>query len=679
MKMKAVLLFCQQELPSMFGIMALLACPPIHTYAQTRIYVADRDWVVTVIDAKSNAIVESIDIRKSLPQLDASEHSTPALFVPERNIMFAGRTPEFDKDTVTDLRVVKLDLETGVATPFFLNPFHPYSLSMEEPTGLYFDPLTARLLASFVHGEATDVYWLNLDGSISSELHNSDINVELDLPRRGATVGRKLYSLFSPVTPPGCIFETDVTTLQSRIVLDSLQTVSYNSLEGNNAGSMKILFWLGNHAQILVADSGALCYYVRTDSVGQWAIDSTEPYQYMVDGTADGDVAGDKSFAGNFLTVEDSATFSIFDFSRNPMPLVHRISLPPAEYAWNLVPEEDRGPYAYKGRGHLLPGTNIIAELYFSGPRTSTLLLLLNSITGSIINKFLLGSLQEDALQIYSGGQSWNTLQVPGQYTTIQSAITASHSGDVILVDAGVYNEYAKVVGKQDLIIMARDTTAQVRVQGVQVSGSNVVTIKGFTIDAAGTSKPAVLLQGGTNKNTDVAIEACEIKNAGKNYPGIDVEDGNTRTRIVNNRIHSNGRDGIALSNLTAGRTYVVNNTIVRNGLNGVSISGQDTSYLVNNIISFNGTRADTTAAKYGLWYGGTSPQNITLLNNLLVGNNGTVTGTSSRDLGGFNNILDSTDSGNLTTEGTEGAGVTVSASSSFARYLCLQVRSTCT
>lgn len=254
-------------------------------------------------------------------------------------------------------------------------------------------------------------------------------------------------------------------------------------------------------------------------------------------------------------------------------------------------------------------------------------------------------------------------LAVPSQYTTIQAAVNASHRGDVIEVSPGSYSEYVSLNNKDSLTLRTTGEVDGVTVRGFHLQQSDVVTIKGFIVDATGTTEHGIELLGGNNQNMEVTIEACEIKNAGNDQSGISIARGNPRTRIVNNRIHDNGRNGIVIIDASGGPHYVNNNTIVRNGWNGVNVARQHIIYIVNNILSFNGTKSGSTGGRYGViresMTGQGEASGITLLNNLIVGNNGTSGATNSKDIGNFTQTLDAADNGNFTSSGAEGLGVT--------------------
>lgn len=255
-------------------------------------------------------------------------------------------------------------------------------------------------------------------------------------------------------------------------------------------------------------------------------------------------------------------------------------------------------------------------------------------------------------------------LTVPRQYATIQAAIDASQRGDHIQVWPGTYDEIVTISGKDSLTIFTVGGVTNSQVRGFKLQQSNAITINGFEVDASGTNKHGIVLMGGNNQNTDITIEGCRIKYADGDQSGISVARGNPRTRIVNNLIFSNGRNGITIIDATGGPHYIINNTIVNNGWNGVSVARQHVIYLVNNILSFNGTRSGATGGRYGVLREAMTGQGnalgITLLNNLLIGNNGSISSTSSKDLGNFAQMLDATDSENWTTIGSEGAGVAV-------------------
>jgi hypothetical protein len=255
-------------------------------------------------------------------------------------------------------------------------------------------------------------------------------------------------------------------------------------------------------------------------------------------------------------------------------------------------------------------------------------------------------------------------LNVPGQFTTLQAAINAAKPGATITVDAGAYSELVNIQNKDSLTLLASEN---VIIQGIRIVRSHVITVKGFDIDAANTDKDAVQIEG--QENADITIEANEIVNSSKH--GISAGKHNVRTRIVNNVIAGNQKNGIDFADGTDGAQYVLNNTIVKNGWNGIDAASQQNLYLVNNIISFNGTARGASGGRYGVKRDGkASAGAITLLNNLITGNNGAVNKQSSKDIANYHQVLDGADHSNITTTGAEGVGVSGSSSQSFGDVL---------
>jgi len=281
---------------------------------------------------------------------------------------------------------------------------------------------------------------------------------------------------------------------------------------------------------------------------------------------------------------------------------------------------------------------------------------------------FLAGKTTELLKKLGSLGR---ILSVPGQFTTIQAAVNAAKPGAIIAVDAGTYKELVEIQKKDSLTLLASE---DVTIQGVRIARSNVITVKGFTIDAAGTKRDAVEIEG--QENTDITIEANEITNSSKH--GISAGKRNVRTRIVNNVIAGNEKNGIDFADGTDGAQYVLNNTIVKNGWNGVEAASQKNLYLVNNIISFNGTAKGDAEGRYGVKRDGKAGAGkIVLLNNLIIGNDGKVNKQSSKDIANYDQVLDGADSGNITSTGAEGVGVSGSSAQSFGDVLLADYRLT--
>ena len=262
-------------------------------------------------------------------------------------------------------------------------------------------------------------------------------------------------------------------------------------------------------------------------------------------------------------------------------------------------------------------------------------------------------------------------------YSTIQAAIDVSGSGDTIRIQAGTYPEQLNIqkndftsARELDRIVVEADPASApgaVVLTGsagpqctnkfaIRIRRSKFVTIRGLTI--TGTGAEAIFMMGGTNSNQAINIVENRIYNNGSTScnGGITIGRGNPDTLIVNNLIHANGRNGIAVVDGDGGPHYIINNTIYGNQWNGVSIGPGRDVFLVNNIINQNGTVAGISGGRFGVQIESSNrptPERVHLLNNLVCGNQqGEI----------FGPALDSTDSGNLSPQGTEGSGFTSSS-----------------
>lgn len=270
-----------------------------------------------------------------------------------------------------------------------------------------------------------------------------------------------------------------------------------------------------------------------------------------------------------------------------------------------------------------------------------------------------------------------HNLLVPSRFATIQAAIDFSRHGDTISVGAGTYNEIPAIETRDSLAIIATGSLDQVTVRGFRIFESNSITIKGFVVNAHGTLTDGIRIESVGGTNNRITFEANEIKNSSHN--GIITTAWSNNIRIVDNRIDSNAHNGLSIAGAA---TYIINNTIVKNGQNGIFSGCQDNLYVVNDIISYNGTSG---GSYYGVYRdicrtedpygpsreGGVQPNSITpqpcpscimLINNLITGNNGitrTTAPKASKDLYNYTEILDANnDSGNWTTAGNEGTGI---------------------
>jgi parallel beta-helix repeat protein len=261
-------------------------------------------------------------------------------------------------------------------------------------------------------------------------------------------------------------------------------------------------------------------------------------------------------------------------------------------------------------------------------------------------------------------------------YATIQAAVNAAQAGDTVRIQAGTYVEQVSISGKNNTsgateasrILIQADPAGPVGsviLQGaitqctnghaIRLQQSKFITIRGLTITGAGGQ--AISLLGGNNQNQGIHIERNRIFGNGSAScdGGINIARGNPDTLIINNLIYGNGRNGIATIDADGGPHDIVSNTIHGNAWTGVSITRSHQAFLINNVITGNGTATGSTGGRFGVKREASTapdPAGIQLLNNLICGNRlGEIDGPA----------LDATDAGNLTPSGAEGPGVTAS------------------
>ncbi len=179
---------------------------------------------------------------------------------------------------------------------------------------------------------------------------------------------------------------------------------------------------------------------------------------------------------------------------------------------------------------------------------------------------------------------SAKTLKVPSDYKTIQSAIDAASSGDIVLVAPGRYEENIKL--REGVILRGSGADATTIDGGGRqnvnvVEGAKMAVIEGFTITNSG-------LRGKTGDSMDVGISA-----------------NNAPMTIANCRITGNNA-GIRV---LFSPSNIVNNVVSNNKVHGIYVFYSDAT-VKNNIIYNN--------ESYGIYNAYSKPEivNNTIFNN---------------------------------------------------------------
>ena len=154
-----------------------------------------------------------------------------------------------------------------------------------------------------------------------------------------------------------------------------------------------------------------------------------------------------------------------------------------------------------------------------------------------------------------------NTITVPDDYPTIQSAINAANSGDTVFVKAGTYFE-------------------------------NIVVNK--TIALAGEDKETTTIDGGNLDNTilvsadDVVVSGFSVIDSSSPYPKSGIFLDNVQNSVVvDNNVSTNNGFGVFV--MWGSNNTVLNNIVTYNAQTGIRVDGTTANALLaGNTIEFN-------------------------------------------------------------------------------------------
>ena len=204
------------------------------------------------------------------------------------------------------------------------------------------------------------------------------------------------------------------------------------------------------------------------------------------------------------------------------------------------------------------------------------------------------------------------TLDVPGQYASVQQAIEAAPAGAIIRIGPGTYRE-ALVITRPVALIGAADgstridaadaesvvtvrATREVRIEGLTVVGGDhgILVEESQAVQLIGNHVIGARFAGIRLSRAAALIKKNEVR-AGAGPYGMGIELANTMSRppsvITGNVVVGATREGIILHNSHA---MIESNTITGSGLRGVSISEMSMATIAKNTIMDN--------ADAGIW-----------------------------------------------------------------------------
>ncbi len=233
--------------------------------------------------------------------------------------------------------------------------------------------------------------------------------------------------------------------------------------------------------------------------------------------------------------------------------------------------------------------------------------------------------------------------RVPTQFPTIQAAVNAASNGDTVRVAPGTYLENVAIDGKAISLITDAgpentiiDAGYHGRTLTITNTGIGLVTISGFslknghvTFDDTNMIGPG---QGGA-----IYADASNIKVIGNNVSGngaclgMAIRTGEGKVTLQKNRIEKNTAipgcsvAAVFMTPSASNETEVSENVIADHMTMGLVLQGEGKATIANNIFRNNDGRNPWQMSEVGGLY--TWGAELTLRNNLFVGNSGTAYG----------------------------------------------------
>ncbi len=205
------------------------------------------------------------------------------------------------------------------------------------------------------------------------------------------------------------------------------------------------------------------------------------------------------------------------------------------------------------------------------------------------------------------------TREVPGDYGTVQAAVDAAKTGDIIRVAAGTYTENV-VIRSQRFSLRGAGRGLTVLHGYVRIYDSTDISFEGFTVTDGGVyAKESSIIIAGNDINQNpgpglwvercihIAVDNNEFSYNGKEGILVDASAGIIGESLVSHNV----TDGIVVNNASLG---LVGNQILSNGRDGVAIRGfeyQASPHLIGNIIQENGSVSNYDIICFG---GNTNP-----------------------------------------------------------------------
>ncbi len=183
-------------------------------------------------------------------------------------------------------------------------------------------------------------------------------------------------------------------------------------------------------------------------------------------------------------------------------------------------------------------------------------------------------------------------IYVPDNYSSIQAAVDAANSGDIIIVRDGTYVENMNIE-KDDLTIKSENGAEQTIIQAVNSNDdvfeirADYVNISGFTIIGSAFHAGIYLVADGCNiSNNDIIFH----ENDGV---GIFFEDSSNNI-IVDNDFDSNDEGGTGIHLFSFSNNNIIKNNRVASATNGIWLQATNNNTIIDNRISssvFSGIR----------------------------------------------------------------------------------------